>query len=228
VLLGNGDGTFQDEVEFEVEVDPRGVAIGDLDGDEYLDLAVANLVDSTVSVLLGNGDGTFQDNDNYSAGVFPNHIAIGDLDHDGSLDMAVADSFYAREQVMVFINTTKTIASVLACEPASGSLPFNAHFDVALTNQYTGFARVIDGNISVALAGGQFFPHWKCGRVTLSAGDSFVIGFNQVMPGLAAVVGENSFTLMAEDVTPAPFNQPPYAPSGDTDTTSCTVTGIAP
>jgi len=29
-------------------------------------------------------------------------------------------------------------------------------------------------------------------------------------------------------VTPPPYNQPPYPPAGDTDTASCTVTGIAP
>jgi len=42
------------------------------------------------------------------------------------------------------------------------------------------------------------------------------------------VIGVNSFTLVAEDVTPAPYNQPPYPASGDGDMESCLVTGIAP
>ena len=41
-------------------------------------------------------------------------------------------------------------------------------------------------------------------------------------------MGDNVFTLVAEDVTPAPYNQPPYAASGDTDSGACTVTGLAP
>ena len=41
---------------------PSSVAIGDLNGDGDLDLAVANLPRSNnVSVLLGNGDGSFQE-----------------------------------------------------------------------------------------------------------------------------------------------------------------------
>ena len=39
-------------------------------------------------------------------------------------------------------------------------------------------------------------------------------------------MGPNEFALVVEDVTPAPFNQPPYAPSGDTATDACTVTGL--
>jgi hypothetical protein len=39
-------------------------------------------------------------------------------------------------------------------------------------------------------------------------------------------MGPNAFVLSVEDVTPAPFNQPPYAPSGDTAVAGCTVTGL--
>jgi hypothetical protein len=36
------------------------------------------------------------------------------------------------------------------------------------------------------------------------------------MPAIGSVIGANTFTLMAEDVTPAPYNQPPYPPAGST------------
>ncbi len=42
------------------------------------------------------------------------------------------------------------------------------------------------------------------------------------------MIGTNTFLLTAEDITAAPYNQPPYLPAGDTDTASCTVEGIAP
>jgi hypothetical protein len=41
-------------------------------------------------------------------------------------------------------------------------------------------------------------------------------------------VGENLWRFYAEDITQSPYNQPPYPPSGDTDTDVCTVEGVAP
>ena len=51
VLLGNGDGTFQDAVNYRAGREPKSVAIGDLDGDGDPDLAVANFAEDNVSVL---------------------------------------------------------------------------------------------------------------------------------------------------------------------------------
>ena len=65
----------------------RGVAIGDLNGDGDMDLAVANRYSDNVSVLLGNGDGSFRAAVNYDAGINSYHVAIDDLDGDGSLDL---------------------------------------------------------------------------------------------------------------------------------------------
>ena len=59
MLLNNGDGTFATAVNYGVGATPAFVAIGDLDGDLDLDLAVANAGSDNVSVLLNNGDGTF-------------------------------------------------------------------------------------------------------------------------------------------------------------------------
>ncbi len=42
------------------------------------------------------------------------------------------------------------------------------------------------------------------------------------------LTGDNRFVLIAEDVTPAPYNQPPYPPAGDSAADACTVTGTAP
>ena len=59
VLLGNGDGTFQNQVTYAVGSGPDGIVAGDFNGDGRTDLAVANRNSNDVSVLLGNGDGTF-------------------------------------------------------------------------------------------------------------------------------------------------------------------------
>ena len=90
VLLGNGDGTFAEQLLFDVGDRPLSVAIGDLDGDLNLDLVVANQDSDDVSVLLGNGDGTFADQVVFSAGNGPFFVAVGDLDGDLDLDLVVA------------------------------------------------------------------------------------------------------------------------------------------
>ncbi len=60
VLLGNGDGTFQTQVDYPTGTNPTSMVVGDFNGDGKLDLAVTNKDDNTVSILLGNGDGTFR------------------------------------------------------------------------------------------------------------------------------------------------------------------------
>ncbi len=92
VLLGNGDGTFQQHVDYATGDDPEFVAVGDFNGDHVLDTAVATRSDSAVSVLLGNGDGTFQPHVDYAAG-YPTAVAIADFNRDGKVDLAVAGAF---------------------------------------------------------------------------------------------------------------------------------------
>ena len=66
------------------------LALGDVNGDGVLDLAVANgdFGSSNVSVLLGNGDGSFQAEQRFVAGAGPSSVALGDVNGDGVLDLA--------------------------------------------------------------------------------------------------------------------------------------------
>ena len=57
VLLGNGDGTFLPKVDDAGFSSPYGIAIGDFNRDDRLDIVVPQVGSNTVSALLGNGDG---------------------------------------------------------------------------------------------------------------------------------------------------------------------------
>jgi hypothetical protein len=66
------------------------VAVGDFNGDQKLDLAVASY-GSGVSVLLGNGQGSFGVPASFKVGLEPDSVAIGDFNGDQKLDLAVAN-----------------------------------------------------------------------------------------------------------------------------------------
>jgi hypothetical protein len=58
VLLGNGDGTFQDAVQYTPFQFPGWVAVGDFNGDNLPDLAVTRVQDGhSVNVMLNQGGG---------------------------------------------------------------------------------------------------------------------------------------------------------------------------
>jgi type II secretory pathway component GspD/PulD (secretin) len=61
ILLGNGDGTFVEAPNSPITVgnNPSALVVQDFNNDGFLDLAVANKGDNTISLFRGNGDGTF-------------------------------------------------------------------------------------------------------------------------------------------------------------------------
>ena len=80
----------------------RAVSVGDLNGDAFNDLAVANYTSSSISVLLNKGDGTFYPAVNYSAGGHAGDVVIVDLNLDGHNDMAATS--WNMDWVAVYIN----------------------------------------------------------------------------------------------------------------------------
>jgi hypothetical protein len=94
VLLGNGDGTFQESVDYPCGDVANAVITADFNLDGKPDIAVMayGAFLSTVSILIGNGDGTFQPHVDYLVGINPFWIAVGDVNGDGAPDILTADS----------------------------------------------------------------------------------------------------------------------------------------
>ena len=90
VLLGNGDGTFQNAVKYNAGSIPVNLTTGDFNGDGKLDLVAVSGAASGVNVLLGNGNGTFQTAVSYPAGSSLTAITTADFNGDSKLDLAVA------------------------------------------------------------------------------------------------------------------------------------------
>ncbi len=114
-------GTFDSKVNLETMTAPIALFIGDLDGDGYGDIAVANRNSSTVSIFMNNGDGTFATKQDVATGYIPNAVFGGDLDGDGDIDLAFPNQF--DDTVSILLN--------------NGDGTFAAHVDYAAGSQPT-------------------------------------------------------------------------------------------
>jgi len=112
ILLGNGNGTFQPAVNYNVGLTSYWVTAADLNGDGKLDLITANHSSGDVSVLLGNGDGTFQPAVSYAAGVGPTKVVVADLNNDGKPDLAVSN-FYSQDITILLGHGDGTFQGVI-------------------------------------------------------------------------------------------------------------------
>ncbi len=108
VLLNNKNGTFASAATYTVGNQPYQVAIGDLNGDGYPDLAVTNYTtgstSGSVTILLGSKTGTFTvQPTTLTTCATPYGVAIGDFKHNGLPSVAV--TCYTTSQLEIFPNS---------------------------------------------------------------------------------------------------------------------------
>ncbi len=123
---------------------------------------------------------------------------------------------------------THTVDASFTCAPDSGTLPFIIQFSVILHNRSAVQTRRVAGRIDIETAGGQTISNWRSGYTNITAGGLHTTTWNQLIPQSPALIGSNSFKLLAVDVTPAPYNQPPYPASGDSKEVNCWIEADSP
>ncbi len=180
IFMGNGDGTFQTAVGYST-VDPNhtnnytalGMAVGDLNGDGKLDIAVTE--SSGMAVLLNNGNGTFGTATYYDSGIAPFAsdlgIAIADLRNDGKNDIVITDNY---GRVLVYLN--------------QGSGKFAVNGVVATLGRPSWLVTIADINgdkkpdLVVSDQYGEIFTFYGKGNGTFTAGPVYPLQMDDAQP----------------------------------------------
>jgi len=139
LLLGNGDGSFQDQKIISACQEPRNVAVDDFNLDHFSDLVVACSGDNHALVFLGQGNGTFLRGAQYLVHRTPVSIATGDFNEDFLPDLAVALR-NDKSQVLLGMGNGKFRLGPLyeygdtPTSVATADLNGDKHLDLAVTN----------------------------------------------------------------------------------------------
>ena len=202
---------------------PRGVALGDVNGDGLLDIVLTATASNKIGVLLNSParPGTFQAALTYrSGGNHPEGLALGDLNGDGQLDIVVSNQ--ASSSVGVLLNSAKSPGKFAA--PATyasgGSLPRglalgdvnqDSLLDVVVTNAATGTVSTLLNSASLpgTLRPATTYASGATGPVGLAVGDvtgdkaaDLVVADYRAKTGTTLLVLRHAVTGAGAYVTP--------------------------
>jgi glucose/arabinose dehydrogenase len=130
---------FSPVQQYATGISAHGVTAADLNGDGWLDLAVANSGSDNVSILFGNGNGTFTTATNYGVGDEPKSVFAADFDGDGDLDLVTANqatnnvSFLRNNGNGNFASSVSYAASPGAHEVMAADIDGDGDIDIATT-----------------------------------------------------------------------------------------------
>src|SRR5437763_5880600 len=168
-MPGTAEGTFAPRVDYISASKPLSIAIGDLNADGRLDLAVANdaVSGASVSVFPGTGDGSFAARTDLSLDRSPRSVAIGDLNGDGRPDLAVLNDYTNAVSVLLGRGDGTFAAKVdyptgpRPSQVAIGDLDRDVRADLAVANYYSSSVSVLFGR-----GDGTFQPRVNYGSVS--------------------------------------------------------------
>lgn len=167
VLFNDGSGGFfqQQESRLPGGISISSIDVGDLNGDERLDLVATRRSSDSVYTFLGDGGGNFSFNQIHATGRNPGRAEIGDINRDGRPDLVVAnrgqDGTLGPHNISLFMNTGNgafagKIDYGVGRHPVAvsmGDLDNDGDVDLAVTNSGSFF--LPDGNVSVLLNNGD-------------------------------------------------------------------------
>jgi len=126
LLIGNGDGTFDDTQNFITQYGFEDVALADVNGDNNDDI-IALQGSTYVAILISNGNGTFDPEVNYEAGTNAGgdrQLEVADLNGDGYPDIAA--SYIQEDYFSVLMNNGNgTFAAQVTY--TTGDYPYDIH-----------------------------------------------------------------------------------------------------
>ena len=133
---------------------PAAIAVGDINGDQRPDLAVALAFSDAVAVMLGNADGSFQPARTVYLGPSqnPRGVAIGDFNRDSRPDLAVANAAANTVSVLLgngdgtFQPTLTAAAGTGSCSVAVGDFNSDSNPDLVVANTGAGNVALLLGN----------------------------------------------------------------------------------
>jgi RHS repeat-associated protein len=151
---------FTQGTDYDLFSGAQGFVLGDVDGNQTIDLIVANSGDRSVSVLLGNGDGTFDASTQEEFGVIdrPSAVAIGDFNDDGKADLVTVNTSDNSVSVLLgngdgtFAAATRYGAGLRPKSIALGDLDKDGDLDIAIANQTSGTVSILKGSGDGAFA----------------------------------------------------------------------------
>lgn len=201
VFLGDGAGNFAQPSTsgFPAGSQPAAIALGDFNGDQKIDLAVANSGDGTVSIFLGDGAGNFNamSGGPFQAGGTPVSLAVADFNGDSRMDIAVANSGSNNVTILLGASQAQTITFASLPNVPVTTAPFTltatatSGMTVSFTSATTSVCTVSGSTVSILISGG-------CTIVANQSGGG---------PWLAAPSVTQKFTVLFNDVdssVPAP------------------------
>jgi hypothetical protein len=136
-VLTNVGGGFASRVEFPAWGTPRGLDVGDVDGDRIPDVVFTDGEGDTVGLLRGGGDSTLATGRSLPVGSSPYGVGIADLDRDGRSEIAVPS--YTGQTLAVLRGVVDTVAPSTSDSVPSG---WSLNGRVTLTATDTGGAGV--------------------------------------------------------------------------------------
>ncbi len=119
------------------------------------------------------------------------------------------------------------VVAELRSSHTGGTAPLTVIFGMTMANN-SEFYRRLAFRLDTMLANGNFLYNHRAGYTNVGPYDRFEASVNMNLPAFSSLHGENTFTLHTEDVTPAPYNQPPFLPAGAHDSSSVTIDVVVP